>query len=182
MFWCDAKGYLVDHVWVDGMGRTQRSTTLRPNQIFSVSLEHTPLPRQEQRHVLSAVRHGLLTPFGLRTLSPDDPAYRGSYGIGWFQRDAAYHQGTVWPWLLGPYAEAVMRVDDFSAKARTTARNALGPLLQRLCGEGLGQLHELHDGDAPHQPAGCMAQAWSVAEVLRVLALSYRSVGTATAR
>lgn len=178
MFWCDAEGYLADHVWVDDVGRTQRSATLRPNQIFAVSLEHTPLPRQEQRHVLLAVRRALLTPFGLRTLSPDDPAYQGRYGIGWFQRDAAYHQGTVWPWLLGPYAEAVMRVDDFSAKARNAARNTLSPLLQRLCGEGLGQLHELHDGDAPHQPAGCMAQAWSVAEVLRVLALSYRAVGT----
>lgn len=171
-FWRRAAGYLADHVWTDATGTVRQSTALRPNQIFAASLEHVPLDLDQRQRVVDTVRCKLLTPFGLRTLSPDDLAYRGQYGTGWFERDAAYHQGTVWPWLIGPYAEAVMRADDFSNTSRRVAREALAPLLRQLQGDGLGQLHEIHDGDTPHRPAGCMAQAWSVAEVLRALLLT----------
>jgi glycogen debranching enzyme len=87
------------------------------------------------------------------------------------ERDAAYHQGTVWPWLIGPYAEAVLRSERFSASARRAAWQAIEPLIGFLLGPGLGQLHEIHDAEPPHHPRGTMAQAWSVAEVLRVLRL-----------
>ena len=171
VFWDDARGYLRDHVAVDGSAGHRADTTLRPNQIFAVSLPHSPLSASRQRSVLSAVRRELLTPYGLRTLPADDPEFRGRYAGSRFERDAAYHRGTVWPWLIGPYAEAVLRHGGFSPRAKQEARSALAPLLQQVAGEGLGQLHEIHEGEPPHRPVGCIAQAWSVAEVLRVVRL-----------
>ena len=145
---------------------------MRPNQIFAVSLPRSPLPRTKQQKLLKQVEEKLLTPYGLRTLPPDDPNYHGHYGGSQFDRDAAYHQGTVWPWLIGAYAEGVLRVGRFKPEAKAEACSVIAPVLAMLAGKGpfasLGQLHEIHEGDPPHRPVGCIAQAWSVAEVLRV--------------
>src|SRR5690606_32507120 len=99
-------------------------------------------------------------PYGLRTLPGADPAYHGTYTGAQPARDEAYHQGTIWPWLIGPYAEAVLRVGKFSPKAKAEARAALIPLVDFMRGRGLGQLYEIHEADAPHRPVGTMAQAW----------------------
>lgn len=148
---------------------------LRPNQIFAVSLPYSPLTREQQRLVVECVRRRFLTPYGLRTLDRADPDYHPRYEGTLFQRDAAYHNGTVWPWLIGPYGEAVLRVSDFSDKAKREVRSLLQPLLDetmRTTGAAcLGQIAEVYDGDPPHRPSGCPAQAWSVAEVLRLLAM-----------
>ncbi len=168
VFWNDDVGGLFDHVWIDPAGRRHRDESVRPNQVFAVSLAHSPLGQTKQRQVVRLLRERLLTPFGLRTLPPDDPHYHPRYTGPQFQRDEAYHQGTIWPWLIGPYAEAVLRVGKFSGRARAEARAAIAPLLDRLVGDGLGQLHEVHEAEPPHRPVGCIAQAWSVAEVLRL--------------
>ncbi|MFP4144837.1 MAG: amylo-alpha-1,6-glucosidase [Phycisphaeraceae bacterium] len=177
VFWRDELGYLLDHVWTDPQGQTHEDASLRPNQVFALSLPHSPLGRARQRQVLQAVEAHLLTPAGLRTLPPGDPHYHPHYAGDRFHRDKAYHQGTVWPWLIGPYAEAVLRVGQFGPGARKRAAAALDPLLSALVepegglNSALGQLAEIHDAEPPHQPRGCFAQAWSVAEVLRVWSL-----------
>jgi predicted glycogen debranching enzyme len=171
VFWNDAADCLFDHVWTDDQGVDHPDASIRPNQVFVASLPHSPLPQTRQRQVLKVVRDRLLTPVGLRTLPPDDPKYHAHFRGDMFHRDEAYHQGTVWAWLIGPYAEAVLRTGRFSDKARRDARAAIQPLLDRMAGEGLGQLHEVFDADPPHTPVGCVAQAWSVAEVLRVKAM-----------
>lgn len=144
---------------------------IRPNQVFAVSLPGSPLSPEEQRAVVGVVRDHLLTPMGLRTLDPGDPGYIGRYEGDMFARDRAYHNGTVWPWLIGAYAEAVLRVGGFSEEAQLEARGSIAPLLEYIGGRGLGQLPEVCDGDSPHRADGCPAQAWSVAEPLRVLML-----------
>ena len=144
---------------------------LRPNQIFAVSLPHSPLSQAQQKSVVETVRDRLLTPFGLRTLDREDPQYQGRYEGDMFQRDSAYHQGTVWPWLIGPYCEAVLRVGEFSDVAKDEVRQTLQPLIGELDRGCVGQLAEVYDGDAPHRPSGCPAQAWSIAEVLRIMML-----------
>ncbi len=169
VFWDEQLGYLRDHVWVDQDGQEQIDSSLRPNQIIAVSLPRSPLPKTKQRLVIKAVRQHLLTPFGLRTLPSNDPHYHGRYAGSAFDRDKAYHQGTVWPWLIGPYAEALMRVGKFSPASRAQARAVVKPLLTELVSRGFGQVHEIYEGDPPHRPVGCIAQAWSVAELLRVL-------------
>ncbi len=158
-------GGLVD--CVDGPGESIRDRSIRPNQLFAVSLHHSMVPMSLARHVLAVVEEHLLTPYGLRTLSPSDPAYRGRYEGGPVERDSAYHQGTAWPWLLGAYAAAFRRVNGEGPKTAEAMRELLTPLADFLLGEGLGQIPELFDGDAPHRPRGCVAQAWSVAELLR---------------
>lgn len=168
-FWDENRGYLNDRIYRDDEGNVRIDPTLRPNQIFAVSLPHSPLAQSRQKKVLAAVRDHLLTPFGLRTLPTNDPNYHGRYQGGPFQRDEAYHQGTVWPWLLGPYAEAILRAGKFGPAARKRASAVLDPLLQFMTQDGLGQIREIHEGDLPHRPVGCVGQAWSVAEVLRVL-------------
>ena len=153
---------------------------IRPNQLFAVSLTHSPLTPEQQRSVLACVRERLLTPYGLRTLDPADPRYLGRYEGNLFERDRAYHNGTAWPWLLGPYAEAVLRVGNFSDESKIEARGALQPILAEMnssptrsgpCG-CIGQIAEIYDGGAPQRPQGCPAQAWSIAETLRVMLLS----------
>jgi predicted glycogen debranching enzyme len=137
---------------------------IRPNQIFAVSLPHRILEPTEETVVLRVVGEHLLTSYGLRSLSPGDPSYKGIYGGDVTTRDGAYHQGSVWAWLLGPYAEAHFRVHGDAAAALAW----LAPLHDHLADAGLGSLSEIFDGDAPHLPRGCIAQAWSVAETLRV--------------
>ena len=164
VFWNPTAGCLFDCV----RSADDKDGSIRPNQIFAVSLPHSPLSRAQQREVVAVV-HGLLfTPRGLRSLSPQDPAYRGRYEGGFFERDGAYHQGTVWGWLMGPYLEAYLKVNDHSAEARNEAAGILSDFHDHLFEAGLGTVSEIFDGDAPHTPRGSIAQAWSIAELLRV--------------
>jgi predicted glycogen debranching enzyme len=138
--------------------------SVRPNQIFALSLPYPLIEGAEARAVLDAVARELLTDFGLRSLSPDDPAYQGTYGGAQVSRDGAYHQGPVWGWLLGPFAEAHYRLHG----DREAALQFLLMIEDHLSDAGLGSISEIFEGDPPHRPDGCIAQAWSVAEVLRV--------------
>ncbi len=160
-FWDADRDCLFDVI--DADGGSAQDASLRPNQIFAVSLPYSALPAPQMRAVVEACARALLTSYGLRSLAPQDPAYRGQYlGDPW-QRDAAYHQGTVWSWLLGPFARAHYRV---YGDARL-AQSFLAPIAQHLNGACLGSVSEIFDGDAPHIARGCFAQAWSVAEILR---------------
>jgi predicted glycogen debranching enzyme len=139
--------------------------SLRPNQIFAVSLPHSPLVKDDQKMVVRAVEQTLLTPFGLRSLAPEDPAYCPRYGGNSAERDSAYHQGTVWPWLLGPFALAHYR----AYGNRDRALGFLRSLEAHLRDAGIGFISEIFDAEPPHAPNGCIAQAWSIAETLRAL-------------
>ena len=141
--------------------------TIRPNQIFAVSLPANLLTREQQKSVVDLCAQRLLTSFGLRTLAPDEPGYQGRYIGDQRARDAAYHQGTVWGWLLGPFVLAHFRV----YADRDAALRYLEPLARHITAYGLGTLAEIFDGDPPHKPRGCIAQAWTVAEVLRAWTL-----------
>jgi len=146
-----------------------RDTSLRPNQIFAASLPHSPLSRDQQRAVVEVVRRELLTPFGLRTLARGDPKYNPKYCGPQPARDAAYHNGAIWPWLIGGFLDAYLKVNDHSAAAVEQAREWLRPLLDHLEHTGsIGQIAEIFEAEEPHRPVGCPAQAWSVAEVLRL--------------
>jgi predicted glycogen debranching enzyme len=160
-FWRPELDYLADVV---GTPDDTDDLKLRPNQIFAVSLPDPLLEPAQARAVVEAVGRSLLTTYGLRSLAPADAAYIGHYGGGVGERDGAYHQGTVWTWLLGPYAEAHFKVYG----DRRAARHLLRPLAHHLLDAGLGTISEIMDGDAPHAPRGCIAQAWSVGEALRV--------------
>jgi len=164
VFWNEKGGYLYDCV-----NGGPPDASIRPNQVIAISLPYTMLATERAKSVLEVVERELLTPYGLRTLSPTDPKYSGHYGGNSFQRDSVYHQGTVWPWLLGPYISAFMKVNGDSEEARGKILNSLAPLRQHLSEAGLGQISEVLDGDVPHNPGGCFAQAWSVGEILRSL-------------
>lgn len=159
-FWYAEKGYFYDVLTDDGP-----DDALRPNQLLAISLPFAPATLEQARSALLQIQTHLLTPFGLRTLSPDHPTYRGRYGGPPEQRDAAYHQGTVWAWLLGPFLTAYVKVTG----DRAGARRMLRPMREHLREAGLGFISEIFEGDPPHEPVGCIAQAWSVAELLRTL-------------
>ncbi len=144
-------------------GPQGNDTSLRPNQIFAVALEESPLSVDQQRSVVEVCARHLLTSFGLRSLSPGDPQYHGQYFGGQRQRDTAYHQGTAWGWLIGPFIQAYLRVTG----DRDQALSFVAPFENHLKIHGLGSASEIFDGDPPHTPQGCFAQAWSVAEILR---------------
>jgi predicted glycogen debranching enzyme len=158
-FWNAETGHCYDVL--DGPQGDDPS--LRPNQLLAVSLPHSPLDEAQQRAVVDACGLHLLTSHGLRSLDPRHPDYAGCYGGGQRQRDGAYHQGTVWAWLIGPFCDAHLRVYRDPALTRTF----LEPLLGHLIDGCVGSIGEIFDGDAPFRPRGCFAQAWSVAEVLR---------------
>lgn len=158
-FWNESLGYCFD-VLDSPQGN---DASLRPNQIFAVSLPESPLTDIQQRKVVEICGRVLLTSHGLRSLSPYEPDYRGYYGGNQFSRDGAYHQGTVWGWLLGAYVLAHLRVFNNPAQAR----QFLAPMRHHLRTAGLGSISEIFNGDPPFSPKGCIAQAWSVAEVLR---------------
>ena len=162
LFWNEEAGSLYDVV--DG---DVRDASIRPNQVFAASLSDSMLSRERMLRMLETVERELLTPFGLRSLSPRDSSYRPRYEGDSLSRDGAYHQGTVWAWLIGPFINAYTRAHDGSPEARERARGWLSPFQKHLTEAGLGHISEIFDGDAPHTPNGCIAQAWSVAEVLR---------------
>jgi predicted glycogen debranching enzyme len=158
-FWSKQLGYCYDVL--DGPNGNDGS--LRPNQLLAISLTHSPLNATQQKSVVDICARRLLTAHGLRSLSPGDNAYIGHYGGDQYQRDSAYHQGTVWGWLIGPFVSAYLRV----YQNPDQARSYLMPLLHHLADHGVGSISEIFDGDAPFAPRGCIAQAWSVAELLR---------------
>ena len=161
-FWNPETGCLFDCVGPNGP-----DPAIRPNQIFALSLPHRMLSDDLEESILSVVQRDLVTPFGLRSLSPSHPAYAGHYGGDPHSRDGAYHQGTVWGWLMGPFVTAWVRIHKDEPDSRAAAQRFLDPLRQHLQEYGLGHISEIFDGDAPHTPRGCFAQAWSVAETLR---------------
>ena len=149
-------------------GPNGHDPSLRPNQLLAVSLPYSPLSRAQQRVVVDVCARHLLTSHGLRTLAPDEPAYVGRYSGNVPSRDSAYHQGTVWAWLMGPFVTAHLRVYQDPVQARSL----LMPLLCHVASHGVGSISEIFDGDPPFTPRGCFAQAWSVAEVLRAWRLT----------
>lgn len=158
-FWYAEGGYLYDVI--DGPGGADAA--LRPNQLLAVCLPYSPLDGVRAQAVVDVCARHLLTSYGLRSLAPGHPAYQGRYLGDRLRRDAAYHQGTVWAWLLGPFVTAHLKV--YSDPDR--ARSYLAPMAHHLSDAGLGTISEIFDGDPPFTPRGCFAQAWSVAEVLR---------------
>jgi len=162
LFWSEANSCLYDVV-----NNASPDVSIRPNQIFALSLPYTMLNPERAKRVLDVLEQYLLTPYGLRTLAPSDPQYRGRYTGHQARRDGAYHQGTVWPWLMGPFLTAYIKVQGRSEPARRQAEFWLSAFKDHLSNSGLGQISEIFDGDEPHRPAGCIAQTWSVAELLR---------------
>jgi 4-alpha-glucanotransferase len=169
-FWNEELGCCYDVLMRDG-GQWIGDASIRPNQIFAVSLPHSPLSLAAQQSIIEVVRKHLLTPYGLRTLSPADPNYRGRFEGDMVSRDRAYHNGTVWPWLIGPWCEAITATHPPDA-ASIAIQAAIETLLGSLEHGCIGQVAELYDGDTPHHPHGCPAQAWSVAELLRARELA----------
>lgn len=164
LFWNESDGCLYDVV--DG---DRRDASLRPNQIFAVSLFHSMLDAERARSVVTTVERELLTPVGLRTLAAKDPRYRSRYEGDVASRDSAYHQGTVWPWLAGPFFTALLKVNANNQASQDKAKAWLRGFEGHLREAGLGQVSEIFDGDPPHAARGCVAQAWSVAELLRLI-------------
>jgi predicted glycogen debranching enzyme len=163
-FWNQAKNCLYDLIT-----KNLKDDSIRPNQIFALSLTNPVLAVSKWMPVLEVVERELLTPYGLRTLSPDDPNYVGTCKGNLEARDRAYHQGTVWPWLLGHYIMAYIRVHGRSTRTIAYCSRLLELFIDHVHEAGLGNISEIFDGDPPHAPRGCIAQAWSVAEILRVV-------------
>jgi len=159
-FWNVEGGYLLDVIdtphGVDN--------AIRPNQLIAVSLAYSPLSKEQQKAIVEIAVRYLFTSHGLRSLAPTEQGYIGHYGGDMVNRDGAYHQGTVWGWLIGPFISAHLRV----YHNPTLAKSFLLPLINQLSDFGLGSIGEIFDGDAPYTPRGCIAQAWSIAEVIRV--------------
>jgi glycogen debranching enzyme len=170
VFWNPRRDCLYDVVAGD-----HRDPAIRPNQVLAIGLPYPLLGAEEARSVLEVVREELYTPMGLRTLNPGNPDYHRRYEGTAVQRDGAYHQGTVWPWLLGPYVSALLRFGDNGLEEARTVLKAIQP---HIAEHGVGSVSEIFDADPPHLPRGCIAQAWSVAELLR----AYRQIVEATRR
>jgi predicted glycogen debranching enzyme len=163
-FWNPQKNCLYDVINEETL-----DASIRPNQIFAVSLNYTMLDIEKSKSVVEIVNRELVTPFGLRTLSMGDPNFIGKYAGDSRSRDMAYHNGTIWPWLLGPYVTAYLKVNDYTEKARHhMLQNLVLPLFTTGIHQGcLGTINEIYDCDPPNEPRGCISQAWSVAEPLR---------------
>jgi glycogen debranching enzyme len=159
-FWRANLGYYLDIVEPD-------DSSLRPNQLIAMSLAFGPMRKEQAAIALEIVGRELLTPVGMRTLGPHIPGYKPQFRGPIVELDAAYHQGTVWPWLMGPYVGALLRVTGDTTEARRILRNCRNMMTEF----GIGGLAEVYDGDEPRHPAGCPWQAWSVAEWLRAATL-----------
>jgi predicted glycogen debranching enzyme len=166
-FWNEEAGHCYDVL----DGQDGDDLTLRPNQLIAVSLPHSPLNKEQQRSIVDICAAYLLTPHGMRSLAPDHEDYSRRYGGDQIQRDAAYHQGTVWAWLIGPFVLAHLR----AYRDPVIARSYLNPLIRHLSDHGVGSISEIFDGDPPFTARGCFAQAWSIAEVLRAWQLTERT-------
>ena len=164
IFWNENKDCLYDVI-----NGEEKDDSIRPNQIFAVSLHHSMLTKAKSKKVLKKVEEELLTSVGLRSLSKDNEEYQGIYIGDPYKRDSAYHQGTVWGWLIGALIDSYRKVLPESRQTENRITNALKGFESHLKDEGIGQISEIFDGDKPNEPRGCFAQAWSVAEVLRVL-------------
>jgi predicted glycogen debranching enzyme len=176
LFWNEQIGCLYDVI-----NDETRDASIRPNQVIAISLTNTMLTHERAASILSVIERELLTPRGLRTLSPSDHDYIGHYEGGPGSRDGAYHQGTVWPWLIGPYLTAYSKT--FGPKTgRQVAETWLENFQEHLNEACLGQVSEIFDGDAPHTPRGCVAQAWSVAELVRAIVEDVAQPHTGAAR
>ncbi|HTL09256.1 MAG TPA: amylo-alpha-1,6-glucosidase, partial [Chitinophagaceae bacterium] len=159
-FWYTAGNYLYDNI----NEHNEPVHELRPNQLFAISLPFSLVEGEKAQAVLQTIQTHLYTPVGLRSLAANDPHYTANYGGDRWQRDAAYHQGTVWSWLLGPYIDALVKLSADKAEAKEVIKR-FSYHLEEAC---IGSISEIFDGAAPHHPRGCIAQAWSVAELLRV--------------
>ena len=184
-FWDDARGCLADVVDVDHVAGT-RDLSFRPNQILAVGgLPLMLVDRERAARIVEAVEARLVTPIGLRSLAPGEPGYAGRYEGDGARRDAVYHQGTVWPWLMGPFVDAWIRVRGGTEAARLEARRRfVGPLFAHLNAAGLDHVSEIADADPPFTPRGCPFQAWSLGELLRldrVIAPAVSEAGSGTA-
>lgn len=167
IFWNEEKEYLADYVSQEG-----QNIFVRPNQVIACSLEYSMLTDEMKRKILDVVKRELLTPRGLRTLSPKNPNYKGLYGGSQPERDEAYHQGTVWPWLTGPYIEANFRL--YGTSFASKAKELLAGFEEDMTLYGVCSVSEVYDGNPPYAPNGCISQAWSVGEILRGLALIHK--------
>ncbi len=170
-FWSAEKGYLADYT-TDG----KKDWSVRPNQIFAASLPFSPVDDEIKKAILDVVENNLLTPRGLRTLSPRDPDYKGTYSGTQEERDRAYHQGTVWPWLFGHFAEAYLRL--YKASGLNRIQTLINGFEDEMVNDGIGSISEIYDGDPPHRGKGAISQAWSVAEILRSMKLVESLKGT----
>jgi glycogen debranching enzyme len=159
-FWYADLEYLYDVI----EGEQGSDTAMRPNQILAMSLDNPVLDPVRWKPVLHAVSSRLLTPFGLRSLAPGQPDYKATYDGDLLARDAAYHQGTVWAWLIGPFIDAWLRVHPGDTHRARNFLAGFGPHLTEAC---VGSISEVFDAEAPYYARGCVAQAWSVAEALR---------------
>jgi predicted glycogen debranching enzyme len=160
-FWFEEGGYLYDVVETENGGN---DSALRPNQLLSISLKHPVLDQSRWEKVFQVCRENLLTPVGLRSLAPGHPDYKEKYYGDLHSRDAAYHQGTVWGWLIGPYIDAYLKL---YPQDRAGARKLVACFEQTMAESAIGSVGEVFDAEPPYTPRGCIAQAWSVAEALR---------------
>jgi glycogen debranching enzyme len=165
-FWNPEAGCLFDVIT-----KEEKDPSIRPNQIIAVALDFSMLEKSKGERVVETVQEKLWGTYGLRTLSKEDLRYVGRYLGDWNERNQAYHSGTVWPWLIGPFTRAFLKVKNYREQWRSFAfRSFLKPLFRQApYWAGLGAIGEIFDGDPPHTSRGCIAQAWSVAEPLRVL-------------
>ncbi len=161
-FWITEKGYLYDVLLGDF-----KDDKFRPNQLFAISLPFILVNLEEARSILEKVRTLLYTPFGIRTLSPEDPDYCPYYFGDQYHRDKAYHQGTAWSWLLGPYIDCIIKIEGMEL-GRAEAKEIIKNFIPHLEEAGVGSISEIFDATSPHYPKGCIAQAWGVGEILRV--------------
>jgi glycogen debranching enzyme len=163
-FWNKETNCLYDVIEESG----QPDLSVRPNQVIACALDFPLLEKEKASLVVDFVQRELLTPIGLRTLSPKDPRYKGRYGGTREERDRAYHNGTIWPWLTGPFIAAYLKAKGYTdPNLRYVSQKLIMPISDLLLRGGLGTISEIYDGDSPHMPRGCIAQAWSVAEPLR---------------
>jgi len=164
-FWYEVGNYFYDNIDENG----NLDSSLRPNQLFAISLPFSLVEADKAKMVLEKIEEELYCSVGLRTLPKTDPRYVSSYGGDVYSRDGSYHQGTVWSWLLGPYIDAIMKVGKNNEEAKQKAAGVIEKFKYHLNEGCVGSVSEIFDAEAPHHPRGCVAQAWGVAEILRVM-------------